>query len=89
MRLGEFEVKYRRFGRAATWLQRATELQPDSADAFNNLGRADEAAYDYFAADRAYQQALRLAPSDFALRTHYAAFRDKLTRNEEAPPLAR
>ena len=82
MRMGLLELANSRFDQAAIWLHRATRLNPGSADAFYNLALADEGAYEYFAADKAYQRALGLAPTDAGLRAHYAAFRQKLAQSE-------
>ena len=81
LRIGALELAINRFDRAANWLQQATRVDPLSAEAFFELGRANEGAYEYFAADRAYQRALALAPADDRFKTYYAAFRQKLARN--------
>jgi tetratricopeptide (TPR) repeat protein len=71
-----------KFDRAAIWLQRATRVDPSSAEAFFELGLADEGAYEYFAADKAYQQAVALAPADERFKAHYAAFRQRLAQGK-------
>jgi O-antigen ligase/Flp pilus assembly protein TadD len=75
-----------RFDRATTWLLEATRVDPRSPDAFYDLGLAYENAYEYFAADRAYRQALGLAPNDARIKGRYIAFRQKLAQNEGTKP---
>jgi len=82
IRIGALYLATNKFDRAATWLQRATRVDPSSADAFYELGLADEGAYEYFAADQAYQQALALAPTDESFKAHYASFRQKLAQSK-------
>jgi len=86
MELGRLDLAINRFEQAAVWFQRATKVQSTSAEAFFDLALADEAAYEYFAADQAYQQAISLAPSDAHLRERYAAFRQKLAQSQEGKP---
>jgi O-antigen ligase/tetratricopeptide (TPR) repeat protein len=81
MQIGALDLASNRFDRAAAWLLRATQADPSSAEAFYQLGLADEGAYEYFAADKAYQHALNLAPNDQRFRAHYAAFRQKVAQN--------
>jgi O-antigen ligase/predicted Zn-dependent protease len=69
--------------RAATWFRRAAELRPDSPEAFSDLGRAEEIAYEYFAADRAYSRAVAIAPGDAGLQKQYAAFRHRVAENSK------
>jgi len=75
--MGELNLATKKFDQAATWLERATSLDPSSAEAFYDLGLADEGAYEYFAANQAYQRAMALAPTDDRFKTRYAAFREK------------
>jgi O-antigen ligase/tetratricopeptide (TPR) repeat protein len=84
VRLGEVELATNRFDRAADWLRTATELDPSSAGAFYDLGLANEGAYEYFAADQAFEQALALAPKDEQFKAHYAAFRLKIMQNQHS-----
>jgi len=69
--------------RAATWFRRAAQLRPDSPEAFSDLGRAEEVAYEYFAADQAYRRAVAIAPGDGGLRERYAAFRQRVADNSK------
>lgn len=82
MRLGDVELAAKKFDSAAHWLRRATDLNPSSAGALYDLGLANEGAYEYFAADVAFQQALTLAPADEQFKAHYAAFRQKIMQNQ-------
>jgi tetratricopeptide (TPR) repeat protein len=72
--LGRVYFEENRFERAVATLQQATEINPDSAEAFDWLGRADEADYDYYAADRAYARAMTLAPTDAVMHENYLDF---------------
>jgi len=58
--------------------RRAIEIHPDSADAFYQLGLAEEAGYQYFAAERDLGHAVDLAPKDSTIRAHYQDFHHKL-----------
>ena len=82
IRIGALDIATNKFDRAATWLQRATRVDASSAQAFYELGLADEGAYEFFAADQAYQQALALAPTDESFKAHYASFRQKLAQSK-------
>jgi tetratricopeptide (TPR) repeat protein len=76
--LGRVYFAEQRFDRAATTLQKAIDLKPDSAEAYMWLGRALEANYNYYAAEHAYQRAVALAPADMALRNHYRDFQQRV-----------
>jgi tetratricopeptide (TPR) repeat protein len=77
--LGEFYLTHNRFEPAILMLQKAIEMNPDSAAAFFDLGRAHEAAYDYSAAVKAYEQAIRLAPYSQSYRRTYEEFKQRLS----------
>ena len=83
MELGEFYLTHNRFDRAILTLQRATEIKPDSAVAYSDLGRAREAAYDYSGAARAYAQATALAPRVEEYRRIYQAFEQRTAEAAE------
>jgi tetratricopeptide (TPR) repeat protein len=57
---------------------RATEIQPDSADAFYQLGLAEEAGYQYFAAERDFSRAVELAPTNGTINAHLQDFQHKV-----------
>ena len=75
--LGKVYLEENRLERAVATLQQATEMNPNSSDAFMWLGRAHESNYDYFAADRAYARAVALAPSNTTLRDDYEGFQKR------------
>ena len=64
--LGEFYLDQSHYDRAALTLQQAADADP-SARALFELGRAQEGAYNYYDAEKAYAQAVafdpRIAPS--------------------------
>jgi tetratricopeptide (TPR) repeat protein len=62
MRLGEFCLQHEEFERAIGPTRRATELSPQSAEAYFYLAQAEEGAYQYAAAKADYQRAIALAP---------------------------
>lgn len=62
--LGNFYSDNKRYDRAVEAYQRAVELDPESAAAYLDLGRAEEAVFDYAGANRDYAHALRLAPGN-------------------------
>ncbi len=78
MQMGLLDLADNHPDQAATWFRRAAQLRPDSSEAFSDLGRAEEVAYEYFAADQAYRRAVAIAPGDGGLREQYAAFRQRV-----------
>jgi tetratricopeptide (TPR) repeat protein len=82
MRLAQFYLQNDEFGRAASMLQNATEINPASADAFYLLGIAEERDYQYSDADKAYARAAKLAPQQF--RPRYSAFRERMESSRSA-----
>jgi tetratricopeptide (TPR) repeat protein len=82
-RLGQIYMEQGRYDRATLMMQQATQEMPASADAFYNLGLADEATYQFSAADRSFQQALRLAPRNRDYQAHYDEFRKQLAASEK------
>ena len=83
--LGRVYFAEERFGRAASTLEQATELNPQSANAFMWLGRAHEANFDYYRAARAYRRALSLAPGDAELRRQYHEFQQRAGQETSQP----
>jgi len=77
-RLASVYMKGKRFDQAVLWGQRATEIRPDSAQGFYQLGLAEEAGYQYFAADRDLNRAVELAPHDVAIKAHYRDFQRRV-----------
>jgi tetratricopeptide (TPR) repeat protein len=83
MQMGLLDLADNHPDRAATWFRRVAQLRPDSPEAFSDLGRAEEVAYEYFAADQAYRRAVAIAPGDGGLRERYAAFRRRVADNSK------
>lgn len=83
MQMGRLDLADNHPDQAATWFQRAAQLRPNSSEAFSDLGRAEEVAYQYFAADQAYRRAVAIAPEDGGLRQQYAAFRQRVADNSK------
>ncbi|MGO9449532.1 MAG: O-antigen ligase family protein [Candidatus Binataceae bacterium] len=81
IRLGSFYLDNNQLAQAIPMFQRATDMDPDSADAYFLLGRAEEAEYHYSAADDAYGRAIALAPDNAGYKQAYQAFRDKMRRD--------
>ncbi|MBF6571123.1 MAG: O-antigen ligase family protein [Candidatus Binataceae bacterium] len=81
MQMGQLDLADNHPDRAAIWFRSAAQLRPDSSEAFSYLGRAEDSAYEYFAADQAYRRALAIAPGDGGLRQQYAAFRQRVAEN--------
>jgi tetratricopeptide (TPR) repeat protein len=69
MRLGEVYGENHDFNQAVILLTRAIQLRPDSALAYYALGGADEQAYNYADADKAYARAAQLAPDNATYKT--------------------
>jgi O-antigen ligase/tetratricopeptide (TPR) repeat protein len=73
-RLASVYMKEKRFDQAVLWGRRATEIRPDSAEAFYQLGLAEQATYQYFAAIKDFGHAVELAPGDAQIKAHYIEF---------------
>jgi Flp pilus assembly protein TadD len=56
--------------------ERAVTLDPDSAQALNNLGVALEQQGDFKGARAAYEKAMKLKPSDLYIQQNYDLFRE-------------
>lgn len=76
--LGQVYMSDNKLNRAAVWLRKATRLNPQSAPAFFDLAQAEEANYQFFAAERAYTQALALDASNTGYRARYEEFKRKV-----------
>jgi len=76
MRVGQFYLGAGQLGKAESTLQNATEINPQSAEAFYLLGVAEERDYQYPDAEKAYARAASLAPHNY--RDAYADFRRRL-----------
>ena len=84
-----------RVARSGLWkealfrFQRAIELDPSYAAAWNNLAIVYEQTGEHDKARQAYEQALRLAPKDLFVRQNYELFKeihDRMTKQPCAQP---
>lgn len=69
--------------------ERAVALDPENAQALNNLGVALEQQGDFAKASEAYQRALKLKPGDLYIQQNYDLFReadDKRNRKARKKP---
>lgn len=79
-RLGEFYINHGRTDDALLVLQDAVDAQPDSARINFDLARAQEAAYHYYAAEKAYARAVALEPRNREFSENYTAFKQRMAR---------
>jgi O-antigen ligase/tetratricopeptide (TPR) repeat protein len=86
MRLGELYGENHDFNQAVIMMTRAIQLRPDSALAYYSLAGADEAAYNYADADKAYARAAQLAPDNATYKTRADDFHKKFAN--ASPPQA-
>lgn len=88
----EFGIRVARSGlwkEARFRFERATELDPSYAAAWNNLAIVFEQAGEHDKARKAYEEALRLSPKDFFVRQNYELFKeihDRMTKHPCAQP---
>ena len=66
--------------------QRAIELKPDDAQAYNNLAVAYEANGDFENAAKAYRDAMRLDKSNQFIQKNYSRFVEFTSRNKKRAP---
>ena len=69
--------------RAVRTLQKAVEMRANSADAYFNLARAEEAAYEYGDAEKAYSRAVDLAPQQASYKASYESFKQRMQKAAE------
>ena len=81
MRLANVYMEKQNYDRAAMYLNRVTDITPNSADLFYRIAQAEEAGYRFAAAGRAYTRALELAPQNEGYRERYEAFRERVEKN--------
>jgi O-antigen ligase/tetratricopeptide (TPR) repeat protein len=86
--LGTIYLSESRYTDAALLFRRLCELKSDDADAFFNLGIAQEHAYEFSAAETAFQQAIRLSPANRDYRKRYTQFESNMIRSRMAPATA-
>ncbi len=83
MRLANIYMERQNYDRAAMYLNRVTEITPNSADLFYRIAQAEEAGYRFAAAGRAYARALELAPKNDGYRERYSAFKRRVEEYRE------
>jgi Flp pilus assembly protein TadD len=69
--------------------EKAVELEPENAEALNNLGVALEQQGDFQRAREAYEKALKLKPNSLYIQQNYDLFReadDKRNRKAKKKP---
>ena len=81
--LGEFYLNQSHYDRAAITLQQAADADP-SARSFFELGRAQEGAYNYYEAEKAYAQAVAFDPRNREMSKYYADFKRRITKEKAA-----
>jgi len=81
LRLGGFYVSQTKYARAALTYRRATEIDPQSAEAFFYLGVAEERDYAFTDAERDFARAVRLAPENVSYRSRYAEFERSIAQS--------
>ena len=80
--MGQIYIAEQRYSEAAVQFRRVTELQPFSAQARFNLASAEEADFDFAAADDDFKRAVALAPDNSYFRSRYSAFCRKLVQSQ-------
>jgi tetratricopeptide (TPR) repeat protein len=81
--LGEFYFDQSRYDHAADVLQLAADVDP-SARIWFELGRAQEGAYNYFDAEKAYAQAVALDPKNREFNSYYVNFKRRIAKERAA-----
>ena len=78
MAMGELCLSSGRNARAMLLFGKATELRPDSAVAYMELGTAADRNYDYFNAEKAYERAASIDPRNPDVKERLEGFKRKL-----------
>jgi O-antigen ligase/tetratricopeptide (TPR) repeat protein len=81
--LGEFYLKQSNYDRAVLVLQQAADSEP-SKRAWFDVGRAQEGAFNYYEAEKAYAQAVTFDPNDHYLNKYYAEFKHRMAKETAA-----
>ena len=81
--LGKFYLDQSLYDRAALTLQQAADVEPSARTLFD-LGRAQEGAYHYYEAEKAFAQATAFAPKDSYINGYYADFKHRIAKEEAA-----
>ncbi|MFQ5684340.1 MAG: O-antigen ligase family protein [Candidatus Binatia bacterium] len=80
-RLGVIYLQEHSFDRSAHYFGKAAHVDPRSANAFFYLAVAEEARYRFFAAEKAYARAVKLAPDNAGYKKRYEALKRKMEAN--------
>ncbi|HVB78662.1 MAG TPA: O-antigen ligase family protein [Candidatus Binataceae bacterium] len=81
--LGEFYLDQAHYDRAALILQQAIDTDP-SGHAWFDLGRAQEGAYNYYEAEKAYAQAVAVDPKNRSFNDYYVDFKHRMAKEQAA-----
>jgi O-antigen ligase/Tfp pilus assembly protein PilF len=84
IRLGTLYAHNRDFNQAVITLGKAIQLDPDSALAYYSMAQADEQAYNYADADKAYARAAQLAPDNGTYKSSFDDFHKKFANASAA-----
>jgi tetratricopeptide (TPR) repeat protein len=71
MRMADLERRSNHLERAELWMRRAIELRPGAADALYQLALLEVSDYEYGQALSDLSKALKLAPGNTAMQSHY------------------
>ena len=82
-RLAGLYLEKQNFDRAALYLNRIANIDPDSADVYYRIAQAEEGRYRFAAAAAAYARAVELAPKNENYRQRYEAFRERMDRERK------
>jgi tetratricopeptide (TPR) repeat protein len=77
-RLGALYLADQKYDRATICLRKVTILNPESAEDFFQLGRAEENAYQYYGAGQDFAKALALDNRNPVYAAHYTEFKRKV-----------
>jgi len=80
-RLANLYFEKQKFDRAALYLNRIVNVNPDSAEVFYRIAQAEEARYRFAAAGAAYARAVELAPQNAGYRERYDTFKARVDGN--------
>jgi len=84
--LGVFYSETKKYDRAIIAYQHAVDINPNSAEAYFGLARAEENTFDFAAADLDYAHAIQLAPNDKVMRQTYAEFQQRKAQARKQMP---
>ena len=81
MRVGSSYLNVGDCEKAASALLNATQIDPDSGEAFYLLGMAQEQCYQFANAADAYEQAVEIEPTNAQFRRQLENFRQRVVQN--------